>query len=200
MPWISVLASRLPNESVSWTAPLRNPGAPGANVMLTVHELPAVWLPVQVVLPRVKSRFGRALGEHRHGGTKRDAAVDAVLQHETVAARRGNSLSAGADVDAAEIRSLDAWAVNRAGGDHVARTRAARVAGVIRGRASDRRGSGRARQHRAAALRGHAGERIRCARRGRSRTVELGLTTGLKVGGVLSIQTGPKPELAMLPA
>src|ERR1700685_3172882 len=58
VPRIRVLDSRLPDESMSRTAPLRNPGNLGANEMTAVHEPPLVWLPVQVLLLRAKSRSG----------------------------------------------------------------------------------------------------------------------------------------------
>src|SRR5580658_4763896 len=48
----------LPDASINWTAPLRNPAAVGPNETATVQVFPAVWPPVQDVLPSVKSRFG----------------------------------------------------------------------------------------------------------------------------------------------
>ncbi len=47
-----------PLLSTSSTTPLRNPGAAGAKVTVTVQGLPWVMVPVQVVLASVKSRLG----------------------------------------------------------------------------------------------------------------------------------------------
>jgi hypothetical protein len=58
MPRRKVVARRVLEESVSWTPPMRSPGARGANKTVTVQEFPAVIVPVQVVPFRVKSRPG----------------------------------------------------------------------------------------------------------------------------------------------
>src|ERR1700723_3549242 len=55
MPEIRLLATGLPEESLSCTAPMRNPGASGAKVTITMQ---LDGLPVQVVLASVKSRLG----------------------------------------------------------------------------------------------------------------------------------------------
>src|ERR1700690_2836772 len=49
MPWAMVQTSRLPELSMSCTAPIRTPGASGAKVTFTVQVLPADTVPVQVL-------------------------------------------------------------------------------------------------------------------------------------------------------
>jgi hypothetical protein len=47
-----------PEPLISFTSPERRPGAVGVKFTVTVHELPELKEPIQVVAPTVKSRPG----------------------------------------------------------------------------------------------------------------------------------------------